>query len=164
MSAFVTVDEQLIPFRGHCSFKQYMPSKPDKYGMKLFLLCDCVTSYTFNGKPYLGHEGSQRNVGLASDVVKVLSAPLHFSGINITTDNWFASSQLAADLLQKQISLLGTIRKNRREIPNEFATGKRSSVGSSLFGFSDRQALVSHVPKKKNCDFTFDHAQRQQSR
>ena len=36
VSAFVTVDEQLIPFRGHCSFWQYMPSKPDKYGIKLF--------------------------------------------------------------------------------------------------------------------------------
>ena len=148
VSAFVTVDEQLIPFRGRCSFKQYMPSKPDKYGMKLFLLCDCLTGYTFNGKPYLGRQGNQRNVGLASDVVKILSSPLHFSGINITTDNWFTSSQLAADLLQKQITLLGTMRKNRREIPCEFATGKRRSVGSSLFGFCDRQTLVSHVPKK----------------
>ena len=96
VSAFVTVDEQLIPFRDRCSFKQYMPSKADKYGMKLFLLCDCLTGYTFNGKPYLGRQGNQRNVGLASDVVKILSSPLHFSGINITTDNWFTSSQLAS--------------------------------------------------------------------
>ena len=144
----VTVDEQLIPFRGCCSFKQYMPSKPDKYGTKLFLLYDCLTGYTFNGKPYLGRQGNQRNVGLASDVVKILSSPLHFSGINITMDNWFTSSQLAADLLQKQVTLLGTMRKNRRELPCEFATGKRRSVGSSLFGFSDRQTLVSHVPRK----------------
>ena len=41
VGAFVTVDEQLIPFRGRCSFRQYMPSKPDKYGMKLFC---CVTA------------------------------------------------------------------------------------------------------------------------
>ena len=39
------------------------------------------------------------------------------------------------------------MRKNRRELRCEFATGKRS-VGSSLFGFSDRQTLVLHVPKK----------------
>ncbi|XP_031334739.1 piggyBac transposable element-derived protein 4-like [Photinus pyralis] len=30
----LTVDEQLIPFRGRCPFIQYMPAKPDKYGMK----------------------------------------------------------------------------------------------------------------------------------
>ena len=93
-----------------------MPSKPEKYGMKLFLLCDCLTGYTFNGKPYLGRQGNQRNVGLASDV-KILSSPLYFSGIIITTDNWFTSSQLAADLLQKQITSLGTMRKNRMELP-----------------------------------------------
>ena len=148
VSAFVTVDKQLIPFRGCCSFKQYMPSKPDKYGMKLFLLCDCLTGNTFNRKPYFGRQGNQRNVGLASDGVKILSSPLHFSEINITTDNSFTSSQLAADLLQKQITLLGTMRKNRRELPYELATGKRRSVGSSLFGFSERQTLVLHVPKK----------------
>ena len=34
--AFVTIDELLKPFRGRCSFWQYMPSKLDKYGMKLF--------------------------------------------------------------------------------------------------------------------------------
>ena len=39
------------------------------------------------------------------------------------------------------------MRKNKRELPCEFATGKRS-VGSSLLGFSDRQTLLSHVPKK----------------
>ena len=122
VSAFVTVDEQLIPFRGCCNFKQYMPSKPDKYGM--FLLCDCLTGYTFNEKAYLERQGNQRNVGLASDVVKILCSPLHFYGINIITDNWFTSSQLAADLLRKQITLLGTMRKNRRELPCEFATGK----------------------------------------
>ena len=81
VSAVIIVDELLIPFRGHCSFKQYMPKKPDKHGMKLFLMCACLTGYTFNGKPYLGRQGNQRNVGLASDVVKILSSPLYFSGI-----------------------------------------------------------------------------------
>ena len=89
-----------------------MPKKPDKNGIKLFLMCDCVTGYTFNGKPYLGRQGNQRNVGLASNGVKILSSPLYFSGINIITDNWFTSSQLAADLLQKQITFFGTMRKN----------------------------------------------------
>ena len=40
------------------------------------------------------------------------------------------------------------MRKNRRELPSKFTTGNRRSVGSSLFGFSDRQTFVSHVPKK----------------
>ncbi|CAJ1061405.1 piggyBac transposable element-derived protein 3-like%2C partial [Xyrichtys novacula] len=30
----ITVDEQLVPFRGRCPFRQYIPSKPAKYGIK----------------------------------------------------------------------------------------------------------------------------------
>eukprot|EP00064_Thunnus_orientalis_P004045 superscaffoldBa00000354_g4056 len=32
----VTVDERLVPLRGHCAFKQYMPSKTGKYGIKIW--------------------------------------------------------------------------------------------------------------------------------
>lgn len=33
-SEYLTVDEQLLAFRGRCSFKQYIPSKPAKYRLK----------------------------------------------------------------------------------------------------------------------------------
>ena len=36
----MTVDEQLIPRRGRVKFLQYLPSKPDKYGIKMFWICD----------------------------------------------------------------------------------------------------------------------------
>ena len=32
----LTIDEQLITTRGRCQFKQYIPSKPGKYGIKVF--------------------------------------------------------------------------------------------------------------------------------
>ena len=49
----------------------------------------------------------------------------------------------------KQITLLGTLKKNKPEIPKQFATGKNQEVVSSLFGFRNRQTLVSYVHKKK---------------
>lgn len=33
-SEYTTIDEQLVSFRGRCAFKMYIPSKPDKYGIK----------------------------------------------------------------------------------------------------------------------------------
>ena len=36
----VTIDEQLYPYRGQCRYRQFMPSKPAKYGLKFWLLCD----------------------------------------------------------------------------------------------------------------------------
>lgn len=54
--AWCTIDEQLVPFYGRCAFKQYMPKKPDRYGIKIFWLCDVDTNYPLNGMPYLGNE------------------------------------------------------------------------------------------------------------
>ena len=51
----ITVDEQLVPFCGRCSFRQNIKSKPAKYGLKLWLLCDSSTSYVLNAQIYTGH-------------------------------------------------------------------------------------------------------------
>ncbi|CAF1187133.1 unnamed protein product [Rotaria sordida] len=40
LSENLTIDEQLVPFRDRCSFVQYMPNKPSKYGLKFWVLCD----------------------------------------------------------------------------------------------------------------------------
>ena len=40
MNRMVCVDEQMIPFKGSSSLKQYMPNKPHKYGYKVFVLCN----------------------------------------------------------------------------------------------------------------------------
>lgn len=40
-----TVDEQLLSFRGRCSFRMYIKSKPDKYGLKIIALNDADTFY-----------------------------------------------------------------------------------------------------------------------
>ncbi|XP_029651769.1 piggyBac transposable element-derived protein 4-like [Octopus sinensis] len=44
-STCMTVDEQLVSFRGCCPFQVYIPSKPGKYGIKIWAICDSETSY-----------------------------------------------------------------------------------------------------------------------
>ncbi|XP_025407202.1 piggyBac transposable element-derived protein 4-like, partial [Sipha flava] len=39
-SEYLTLDEQLIAFRGRCSFRQYIPNKPARYGIKIFAIVD----------------------------------------------------------------------------------------------------------------------------
>ena len=115
-SAEVYIDEQLIPFRGRCSFRQYMPSKPDKYGMKLFLLVDCNTGYVYTGQPYVGKIGNEITRGLAAKVVKSLAETLYHAGRNITADNYFTDFALASELLLKKTTYVGTLRKNKSDI------------------------------------------------
>ena len=86
----VCIDEQLLPFRGRCAFRQYMSKKPSKYGIKIWIMCDCATKYIMNAKVYLGRENNEVARGLASDVVCTLVQPIsgQQGGRNVTTDNF----------------------------------------------------------------------------
>jgi len=46
------------------------------------------------------------------------------------------------------VTIIGTIRKNKREIPPSFASSKNRSVFSSYFGFSNNKTLVSYKANK----------------
>ena len=50
-SEYLTVDEQLVPFQDCCTFRQYIPSKPDKYDMKIFWICDAMSFYSLQAEP-----------------------------------------------------------------------------------------------------------------
>jgi hypothetical protein len=52
----IMVNEQLVPFRDKCPFQQYIPSKPTKYGVKIWWACDANTSFPLNGSVYLGRQ------------------------------------------------------------------------------------------------------------
>lgn len=52
--AAITVDEQLFPIRGRTRFTQYIPSKPAKYGIKVWWVCDSNTNYPLRGQIYTG--------------------------------------------------------------------------------------------------------------
>ena len=144
----VTVDEQLLGFRGKCSFRQYMPKKPDKYGLKFWLCVDVDSHYVFNAFPYTGRQPMEkRQSHIGARVVLELLKPLYGTNRNVTMDNFFTSVPLAKELQAKNLSLIGTLRKNKPEIPIEFQSNKNREVGSSLFGFQNDLTIVSFVPK-----------------
>jgi len=111
------VDETLVPFRGRCSFKQYMLSKPAKYGLKFRCLCNAKTGYCLRMRPYLGSEnGATRATGLGKQVILDLTKNLDQGRTNIT-DNFFTSLSLLRELRSRNLGLNGTMRMNRRKLP-----------------------------------------------
>ena len=107
---YLTVDKQLVPFRGCCPFKQYVPSKPDKHEMKFFWICDSSTFYPLKTKPYMEKQENAPQRGFVQDVALDLCTPFNNSGRNIITDNYFSDSHLAVNLLQNGLTLVGTVR------------------------------------------------------
>ncbi|KAL4153044.1 hypothetical protein QTP88_000877 [Uroleucon formosanum] len=151
---YTTIDEMLESFRGRCNFHQYIRNKPAKYGIKIFALCDARKFYTLNMEVYAGKQpdGPYQIDNNPHKVVERLVIPITKSGRNVTMDNWFISIPLVQTLLQNhRLTVVGTIRKNKREIPPIFVQTKIRPVNSSLFGYGKTfidTTLLSYVPKK----------------
>jgi hypothetical protein len=144
----IVVDEQIVPTRGRCSFKVYMPQKPDKYGIKIWALVCAKTKYFFNAEVYLGKVGNLPEKGQASRVVLQLTEPISNSGRNVTTDQFFTSVTLAQELKKRRLSLVGTLNKRKPDIPSEFVSTAAKIPLSSMFGFSEGMMLISYISKK----------------
>ena len=118
----LTIDEQLFPMKNRCPFIVFMPNKPDKFGIKFWVLAEVESKYVYNLLPYLGaFEKEQRNGRpLAEDVVMRLTKCIHNrGGYNVTTDNFFTSVHVAKLLTEKKISIVGTLRNNSKGITKE---------------------------------------------
>ena len=49
----LTIDEQLFPMKNRCPFIVYMANKPEKFGMKFWMLAEVDSKYVYNIFPYL---------------------------------------------------------------------------------------------------------------
>ncbi|XP_071256255.1 piggyBac transposable element-derived protein 4-like [Salvelinus alpinus] len=144
----VTVDEQLVPFRGRCPFRQYIPSKPAKYGIKSWVACDAKSSYAWKMQVYTGKAaggGPEKNQGarVVLDLTEGLPA-----GHNVTCDNFFTSYELGQRLLERDLTMVGTVRKNKPELPPALLQSKGRQVSSSRFAFTPTATLVSYLAKR----------------
>lgn len=64
-------------------------------------------------------------------------------------DNWFTSIPLAEELLGLGLTCVGTVKKNKPDIPPQLQPSAAREVMSSIFAFDGFKTLVSFVPKKK---------------
>ncbi len=151
----LTIDEQLFSCKSRCAFIQYMPMKPGKFGIKYWLICDAQTNYVLNAIPYVGKDEQRPDDrGLSDHVTLSLAKPYFGSGMNITTDNFFTNLKVAKELEANKLTMVGTVRANRREIPSELKTwGHSASLYSSDFYFTDTAMLVGYKAKKNKTVF-----------
>ena len=121
VSRNVTIDERIVRFDGRCPFKIYMPTKPDPYGIKLWVLADAESRYISDFNVYLGktittNDSNAKRASLGYEVTIELMKNLR-PGHHLTVDNFFTSYKLAQDLLHMKHTMTGTIRLNRKEVP-----------------------------------------------
>ena len=75
---YLTIDEQKFPCKTRCPFIQYMSSKPDKFGIKFWVLTDAESKYVSSASPYLGKEETREaDQDMPGDIVLKLCDPYH---------------------------------------------------------------------------------------
>lgn len=148
---FVACDEMLEKFRGLCPFRQYIPRKPGRYGLKVQACCDVRDTYVYNLEPYAGTQpaGPYRQSNKPDDIVLRLVEPISNQAGRarvVTTDNWYTSLRLARELNNRNLSFVGTVRKNRVFVPKELS--ERRPINTTIFGYTDDATLLDYQPKK----------------
>jgi len=133
-----------------------MPNRPDKFGIKFWILAELSSKFYLNLKPYLGKD-EEKTASLGTHTVMNLLEPYYGRGYNVTADNFFTSAELAKKLLDKRTSLVGTLRLNRKEMPSVC-----TKMDTQLSLLQLRVTEPSQVPGQtnENCRAAVNTAQR----
>lgn len=144
----VAIDESMVPFRGRIYFRQYIPGKKHKYGIKLFKLCS-KGGYTHRIVVYAGRvEKSDGSV--AEKIVFELMEQYLMRGRRLFADNWYSSISLAQRLIQNETDFVGTFRRNRRGFPKRLVQKKQKKGeimalrkdGITLMNWHDKRPVM----------------------
>ena len=136
----LAIDETLIKFKGKVHFRQFIPIKPGRFGIKAFTLAEISSSgYLLNSQIYTGKEGDavQKDFGRRA-VISVIE-PYLDKGYYVFMDNYYTSVGLFEELEERKTLACGTVRSNSRKgLPKEIFGLKEKKVkqlkrGESLF-------------------------------
>jgi hypothetical protein len=115
-SQHLALDEAMVAYKGRSPIKQYIPSKPHKWGYKIW--CLSSEDYLLHFEIYAGKEGAPSDAGATVDTVLRMTAAYQDQGHILYTDNWFTSPALLRALAQRGIRLCGAVRSNRKGMPD----------------------------------------------
>ena len=114
------IDETLTLWKRRLHFKQYIPSKRHKFGIKIFALCDCETGFIMDFIVYTGSNtilNYQAHLGVTGSIVITLLERFLNKGHSLFVDNYYSSPTLFEYLHQYKTGACGTVRKNRAGLP-----------------------------------------------
>ncbi|CAM4659016.1 unnamed protein product [Leuciscus chuanchicus] len=125
------VDESLMKWKGRLAFRQFIPSKRHRFGVKFFVLCDVLTGYVEDMIIYTGPTTDIQHypgLGISGSVVMTLLAPYLRKCHVLYVDNWYSSPTLFQHLLSLGTGACGTVRANRKGMPKFTCKMKKGEV------------------------------------
>ena len=112
-----------------------MPQKPDKFGIKFWILAEVDSKYLVNGFPYLGKDNLRPpNRLLGEHVILELGSPIFGKGYNITCDNFFTSLKLILELqkMSRRDYILELSKELIKSFKNTTSKDLKITTGSNV--------------------------------
>lgn len=140
----LSFDEGCCAWKGRLTFKCYNPSKPNKFHIKLFQICEADSGYISGFEVYSGKGGAscsdnapvldQSCTRTTKLVVGLLDKTnLLNKGMHIYMDNYYSSPELMMELWEKKTYAAGTVRKNRKGLPVAVSEVKKLKRGETCY-------------------------------
>ena len=148
----LSVDEAMIKFDGRLAWKQYMPKKPVKWGIKLWCLCDATTGYCLALSVYKGKDNNDeaKQLGLGYTVVMKLMENYLLRNHHVYADNFFSSYDLAKDLMDADTYYCGTVQINRKSLPQQIRKPKLQQYESIKWTAENSNIMVCRWKDKRD--------------
>ena len=156
---YIAIDQTLYLTRGGISFKTYNKDKPAKYDLNFRSLGSSSCPYICYTVPCTGKplEGTGSDIKNTLTVVKRIAEGYEehgysLKGTNISIDRYYTSIPLAEWIYVKNITCIGRLNLNRKEIPKEIKETKGREENSWICCKSDKGEITlnSYVVKTKS--------------
>lgn len=150
----LSFDEGCCPWKGR-GLKVFNKSKPAKFHIKLFEVCEAKSGYVLGFDVYT-REKAKFEFGTTMDpdcnkttkiVMKLLQkCELLDKGHHVYTDNYYTSPELMDELFARETYSCGTCRVNRRGLPLALKEAV-ARVNSELVATCHKDTVNSEIPQ-----------------
>ncbi|KAF7687791.1 PiggyBac transposable element-derived protein 4 [Cucumispora dikerogammari] len=138
----LSIDEGICLWKSKLKSKTYTPQKPDKYRIKLYMLCDSKTGYTLKFTLCSGGKTINETV---LDLIVNYFGKHHIIYIN----NYYNFIKHTEKLHEKHVSVCGTLRANRgslRAFEVKFSELKKDQI---CYGVNKNYIVGGYYDKKQ---------------
>lgn len=140
-SAVLTVDERTVPIRNRlCPIRIYNPSKPYKFGIEIFTICDAITYYCYDFVVYDRVKRKGLRTGVVLDMVETLPKDKKY---DLVLDRGFTSPILLKKLLDMGHTATGTCMRNKKYFPVKLLKlSNKASQGTYKAAVCEKNKMV----------------------
>ena len=151
-STALSVDEMMLKYYGRCSLKQFIKSKPIRFGIKMWGVASS-NGYLFDFDIYCG-KNAKRDIlsktSLGSRVViqtmnqfLTVTTPRKIQNYHLYFDNLFCSVDLLVHLKKFGLRCTGTIRQDR--IPLQHNIDKKKDERGTFHAMYDKNSGINYI-------------------